>query len=401
MGHDLIVVGGGPAGSTCARKAAQLGMDVLLIEKANHPRRKACGGGLTRRVTDSLDFDFSLVVEQEQCGLRLFSPSGLSVEEIRNEVTGYTVRREDFDHLLLRKAEEAGAEVIQGVSVLDVMEDSSDVRVFTDDKSHSANIVVGADGVNSTIARRSRIFPRWENDKIGLCIEASVPMDPSDIMRISRNPDGGDRVLIEIYFGALVHGYAWAFPKKNEFSLGIGVLVSEMHDLKGAWQRFVSSFENRYEVKVDLSDQTAMRVPLGGPIENTCSKRIMLIGDAAGFVAPATGEGIHYAIESGKIAAEVSSKIVSGAANVDTMVYQREWMESFGKDLKISKFLAGMMFHSIDNMERVCQMAHDDDVMRRYILDLIMGVHPNKAMRNKMIKRMLTKHPLKAIKMIV
>jgi len=401
MGHDLIVVGGGPAGATCARKAAQLGMDVLLIEKANHPRRKACGGGLTRRVTDSLDFDFSSVVEQEQCGLRLFSPSGLAVEEIRDELTGYTVRREDFDHLLLQKAEEAGAEVIQGVAVLDVMEDSSDVRVFTDDKSHSANIVVGADGVNSTIARRSRIFPRWENDQIGLCIEASVPMDPSDIMRISRKSDGGDRVLIEIYFGALVHGYAWAFPKKNEFSLGIGVLVSEMHDLKGAWQRFVSSFENRYEVKVDLSDQTTMRVPLGGPIENTCSKRIMLIGDAAGFVAPATGEGIYYAIESGKIAAEVSNKLVSGAANVSTLTYQREWMGSFGNDLKISKFLAGMMFHSIDNMERVCQMAHDDEVMRRYVLDLIMGIHPNKVMRNRMIKRMLVKHPLKAIKMIL
>ena len=65
MGHDLIVVGGGPAGATCARRAAQLGMDVLLIEKATHPRRKACGGGLTRRVTDSLDFDVSSVVEQE------------------------------------------------------------------------------------------------------------------------------------------------------------------------------------------------------------------------------------------------------------------------------------------------------------------------------------------------
>ena len=213
MTHDLIVVGGGPAGATCARKAVQLGLDVLLLEKEHHPRRKPCGGGVTLRVRDQLDFDFSSVVEREQCGLRLFSPSGLSVENIREETTGFTVRREDFDHLLLKKAEEAGAEVLQGVKVIDVSEESDGVVVTTDDGSYKSKFLAGADGVNSTIASKTGIKTRWKDDEIVLCMEASVPMDSSDIERIFGGSNS--RVLIEIHFGALPHGYGWAFAKKG------------------------------------------------------------------------------------------------------------------------------------------------------------------------------------------
>ncbi|MHA1905691.1 MAG: NAD(P)/FAD-dependent oxidoreductase [Candidatus Thorarchaeota archaeon] len=401
MAHDLLVVGGGPAGSTCARRAAQLGLDVLLVEKATHPRRKLCGGGLTARVNDALDFDFSSAVEHAQCGLRLVSPSGLVVEEIRTEPTGYTVKRENFDHLLLKKAEEAGVKVIQGIEVIDLSEDSSGVDVYTSEGSFRAGLLVGADGVNSVIARKSGLHPRWKDDEVGLCIEAAVPMDPSEIARISGNPEWGDRIAIEIHLGALNHGYAWAFPKKDEYSLGIGVIVKHLTDLKGAWKKFTKAFEARCDTKLDLSDTSAMRLPLGGMIDRTNTKRIMLIGDAAGFVCPATGEGIYFAIESGKTAADVAQKIASGSSNVSTLTYHSQMRDDIGADLKVAKFMEKIMFKSNANMEAVCKMGSEDPVMRHHILDFIMGLDTYRSMRSKMIKRMMTKHPLKAMKMIV
>jgi geranylgeranyl reductase family protein len=400
MTHDLIIVGGGPAGSSCARRAAQLGLDVLVLEKAHHPRRKPCAGGITPRVRDLLDFDITSVVEREQCGINLYSPSMVLTRIARTEATGYTVRREDFDHFLLKKAEEAGATVQQGVRVTDVIEESDGVRVVASNETYSAKLVVGAEGPNSVVARKTGLKPRWEDDEISLCIESTVPMDASDILRIAGEGEGSERILIEIYFGIVRHGYGWMFAKGNEVSLGMGALVSELEDFKGSWKKFVASFEERNGVKCDLSEQTAARVPLCGMIKNTCSKNVMLVGDAAGFVSPTSGEGISFAIESGQIAAEVAKGIVAGEG-VDTMTYHKRVWEAIGKGFKVAKFMANMLFHSKENMERACQMAHDDEVMRELTLDLIIGLRPYKEIRNGMIKRMLRKHPMKALRMVI
>ena len=401
MAHDLIVVGGGPAGATCARRASQLGLDVLLFEKAVHPRRKACGGGLTLRAEEKLDFDISGVIEREQCGLRLYGPSGTMVENYKGIVTGYTVRREDFDHLLLKKAEESGAMIVQGKKVTDIQEHSDNVEIVTDGEIHKARILVGADGPNSTVGRKTGLMPGWDDDKIGLCIESTVPMDSSDIMRISGSPDGGERVFIEIHFGATPLGYAWAFPKKNEYSLGIGVIVKVMHGLKESWLRFVKSFEEKHGVKCDLTEQTAARVPLGGLVPNLCSKRTMLVGDAAGFVSPTTGEGIHFAIESSRIAAEVAHGIVSGREGVTTESYEQQCKQGIGKDLSVARFLQRLLFKSTSNMERFIQMAYKDEVMRNHALDLVMGFANHRQIRSRMTRRMLRKHPGQAIRLLL
>ncbi|MGQ4912491.1 MAG: FAD-dependent monooxygenase, partial [Candidatus Thorarchaeota archaeon] len=241
--------------------------------------------------------------------------------------------REDFDYFLLQKAEAAGATVLEGVRVIDVVEESDRVSVVTDGETYSAGLVIGADGVNSTVARKTGLKPRWSDDEVALCIEASVPMDPSEILRTVGDPNGTERIFIEIYFGFIEYGYAWAFAKKSEMSLGIGGLISELDDLKGRWKTFVSFFEKTKDVQCDLSLQTAARVPASGILEKTCTKRVMLIGDAAGIVRTTTAEGIYYAIESGKMAAEVAKDILSGTPGIDAMTYHKRVWDAFSEDL--------------------------------------------------------------------
>ncbi|NHI83545.1 MAG: NAD(P)/FAD-dependent oxidoreductase [Candidatus Thorarchaeota archaeon] len=401
MTRDLIIVGGGPAGASCARRASKLGLDVLVFEKAVHPRRKACGGGLILQVRESLDFDISSVIEREQCGLRLHSPSGIIAESHRQEITGYTVRREDFDYLLLKKAEEAGAEVIQNTKVTDVVEEANCISVITNEEREKAKLVVGADGVNSTIARKSGLHERWKDNEIALTFEASIPMDSADILRISGSPEHHECVFIDIFFGATPLGYAWAFPKKNEYSLGIGAMVSVMSNFKESWVKFVHNFMERHNVECDLSQQTATRIPLGGLIPNLCSKRIMLAGDSAGFVSPATGEGIHYAIESGMMAAKVAQGIVEGRSDVTTASYAKTCRETIGNDLRIGRVLQKLLFKSTENMERFIRMCEKDEVMKEYSLELVMGYVPFKTSRSRMTKRMLRKHLGQAIRLLI
>jgi flavin-dependent dehydrogenase len=243
------------------------------------------------------------------------------------------VKREDFDHFLLQKAEDAGATIQQGIRVTDIIEESNTVRVVSENETYSAKLVVGADGPNSTVARKTGLKTRWLDDEIALCIESAVPMDSSEILRIVGDPEGTERIFIEIYFGFLPYGYAWAFAKKDEISLGLGGLVSELDDLNGKWKRFVSHFEKKNGIECDLSEQTAARVPVSGMIQNSCTKRIMLIGDAAGLVRTTTAEGIFYAIESAKIAANVAKEIISEVPGVDTMKYHKTTWDAMYEDL--------------------------------------------------------------------
>ena len=127
--HDLIIIGGGPAGASCARKAALHGLDVVLLEKSVHPRDKLCGGGLIPRVKDLVDFDISGVIERDIHAVRLISPSGQRPYLKRDTQAGYTVKRSKFDHHLLKKAEEAGARVEQGNEVVAIEQLRSGIRV--------------------------------------------------------------------------------------------------------------------------------------------------------------------------------------------------------------------------------------------------------------------------------
>ncbi|MHA1388979.1 MAG: NAD(P)/FAD-dependent oxidoreductase [Candidatus Thorarchaeota archaeon] len=183
-------------------------------------------------------------------------------------------------------------------------------------------------------------------------------------------------------------------------SLGMGCLMPYATGLKKAWKKFISKFEELNRIKVDISNAKAMRVPLAGPIDTTITKRIMLIGDSAGFVSPATGEGIYYAIETGQMAARTIVDTEQGRL-ANLIEYEKEWKHTIGKQLKVSNYLANLMFNSEDNMELVVQMAAADAVMRDRMVELIGGLKPYTELRKSIMKRVLTRHPLKGIRLLI
>ncbi len=397
--HDLIIVGGGPAGASCARRAALHGLDVVLLEKSVHPRDKLCGGGLTPRIKDLVDFDIDGVIERDIHAARLISPSGRRPYLKRATQAGYTVKRAKFDHLLLKKAEEAGARVEQGIEVVAIEQLRSGIRVLTKGDSYRAPLLVAADGVNGIVTRSLGIRKKWPSDRVGLCIAADVPVDSSEIERIMSVSEEEDCLPIELFFGPVEWGYAWCFPKRDELSIGVGCRMDRMSNLKGSWRDFVSMLERTKGIRVDPDSRRAFRVPFGGCEKRLIARRTMLIGDAAGLVSPISGEGIYYAIESGLIAADIAKDATESRNPHLVRNYQDIIKNSICRELNAAMFIANIIYKSSSNIELICKIIQADPVMGELMVDIIAATKPLPQLKTALIKRLATRHPLKALRL--
>ncbi len=397
--HDLIVVGSGPAGATCARKAILGGLDVVLIEKESHPRRKLCGGALSPRITEVLDYDFSSGVDLEINAASLFTPTEPRVICQRNDFTGYLVKRDVFDNLLVEKAIEAGVTVEQGQKVVAVEQLHTGIRVLTEGDSFQGQFLVGADGVNSIIARETGIRTRWAPNNVGLCISADVPMSQLEIHQTMSLPDNPETLGIEIYFGVIDWGYGWCFPKRDEISVGIGCRMDKIVDLREDWRKFVKFIQELKGIEMDLSNRSAFRIPLGGNLMRRTARRTMLVGDAAGLVSPISGEGIYYAVASGALAAEVAIESVNRGQPLHIRFYGERMRKTLDHELGIARFISNILYRKRANAVTMCGIAARDEIMREYLVDLFVGIRPYSELRKLMVKRMLTRHPLKAVRL--
>jgi geranylgeranyl reductase family protein len=397
--YDLIVVGGGPAGATCARRAAQHGLRVVLLEKTTHPRPKLCGGATNPRIHDLVDFDLTSVLERTFHAASIFAPSGRRVDCIRQDVSGHTIKRLDFDYFLIKKAKEAGVEVTQESPVVGIEQIKTGIRALVPGDSYKCRLLVGADGVNSTIAKECGIRSKWSSEKIGLCIAADVPIDPRELKRIMAVPNANDFLAIELYFGILNWGYAWCFPKTDEISIGVGCRLDKAINLREAWKIFVKRIEDSKEIKFDISKKSAFRVPLGGPESRLVTRRTMLVGDAAGLVSPITGEGIYYAMASGIIAADVAKETVDLKQPRHVWEYEQRIQKSIGAELESAKSIAGILYKSKKNLETVCRIASKDPVMRDLMIDFVIGARGAQKSRLSLAKRLLRHHPIDAVRL--
>jgi geranylgeranyl reductase family protein len=297
--YDVVVVGMGPAGATAAYELSRAGLSVLAIDKHTHPRYKVCGGGLSVRIEQWLDPEFKSVVEHTISGIQFTYRGQESILIESPSPIAYMVMRDRFDHHLVQQARRAGTEIHEGELSQSFRHLPDGIEVTTDRGCYHGKVVIGADGANSQVARH--LFP-------GRRLRC-IPTLESEI-EIGQTPQylGQGKALIDV--GAGSKGYAWIFPKQGRLSVGIGEFQSKPASLKKTFDRFVRG--EKALAGLDVPRPVGHPLPLfsgrAEPLEqqgpgDLVNGRALLVGDAGHLVDPLFGEGIYYAVRSGKMAA--------------------------------------------------------------------------------------------------
>lgn len=328
--YDVIVVGSGPAGAAAAWQLAKAGVAVAVLEKAKLPRYKTCGGGIIGRTMQSLPVDVRHVVAQDcQIAQLHIHPTGLTFTTHRQTPIVSMTMRSRFDRAILSAAQAAGAAVHERRTVEDVSYHGDFVTVATNTGSMKAKFVVAADGALSTVARKMGMA----DERVlipALEYEVTVPLDRMDSFNGKARFD----------FGWLPDGYAWAFPKHQHLSIGVLSMTRRGGDLKHSIARYLDLLGCGAVTQIERHGFVIPIRPRRGPFVDN---RVLLVGDAAGFADPVTGEGISFAIRSGLMAAQ---SLVDG--HLEEASVRHAYTSSLGEtvlpELRTARWLARLLY---------------------------------------------------------
>jgi geranylgeranyl reductase family protein len=350
--YDLIIIGGGPSGSAAGRLAGKMGLETLLIEKEVFPRYKPCGGAFSEQAMSYLDFNVPQDIHERNIfGARVHF-RGQVIEKHKEYRISTLVTRSVLDNYLLQKAKETGIEIKMGEKVIDYRENQDCVEVYTNDTAYKAKFVVVAEGSQGKLKYRIRRKDR--KNEYAICLVTEIDEDNEIIDRYIRN-------AIDIHFGVAQRGYGWIFPHENYYSVGIGGSAKNLANPKKTMVDFLTAngFRGKYKLNAQL-------VPAGGIRRNLVGSRVVLSGDAAGFVDSFYGEGIAYAIRSGQIAVEVISRIVLHDNSLNILNdYESICETEFGDNLRYSLILSKIM-HSFPGIFFKI-FTSNEDVIDKYL----------------------------------
>jgi len=313
---DVLVVGGGPAGSAVAILLARAGLKVCLLEKSHFPREKPCGEYVSPGCLSILDrlgllSAFEALGPQPIRGMRIVTPGGTVLTGVYpgngTASHGYSLPRYRFDALLFDAARKAGVECHEGWRVVDLIRAGGGVAGVVADsegrsRSFTASVTIGADGRNSVVARRLKLFA-WHSShrKVALLRRFQVPVDVGDVG--------------EVYLGTT--GYSILNPQGRGI-LNVGVVVDQQDlPLHQAWERVLCDLLAAYPrvqgVLEGARPLNAIRVlgPLACRTTRVAGDGFLLVGDAAGYYDPMTGEGVYQALRGAELAAKTVAEALS------------------------------------------------------------------------------------------
>ncbi len=353
---DAVVVGGGPAGATAAADLARRGHSVLLLDRAG--RIKPCGGAIPPALIREFEIPDSLLVARINSA-RMVAPSDREVDmPIDGGFVGM-VDREVYDEWLRQRAAAAGAERRTGTfeRVSHEPDGTTVVEYVTRDERVPVRVrtraVIGADGARSAVARQ--------------CIPGSADMPyVAAYHEIVRSPAGGtvdfDARRCDVYYQGKLSPdfYAWVFPHGDTTSIGVGSACKGF-SLRGAVGRLR---ESSGLDGVETIRREGAPIPLR-PLRKWDNDRdVVLAGDAAGVVAPASGEGIYYAMVGGRLAADAVEEFLATGDARCLALARRRFMKLHGRVFWVLGMLQKFWYSSDGRRERFVSMCKDPDVQQ-------------------------------------
>jgi len=326
--YDVVVVGGGPAGSSTAKHTAMGGASVLMLEKRQEigsPVR--CGEGIAKGWMEKwgIKYDPRWIAHEVE-GAKVTAPNGSAFyisEKIISDEVGIVIERDIFDKYLAMDAARAGADIQVKSSVVGLLKDNgkiSGVRVehMNERFDVKANIVVGADGYESQVGRWAGIDTDLKAKDVTTCLQyrmadISIEKDYCEFILGSASPGG----------------YVWIFPKGEDVAnVGIGLQLTKLKG-KGEVKKYLDAFIAKDERlnKGKIIDIVSGAVSTCMPIDRTVGDGIILVGDAARQIDPLTGGGISNSCKAGKIAGEVLAECVQSKDYSTNILqkYEKGW----------------------------------------------------------------------------
>jgi menaquinone-9 beta-reductase len=390
--HDVVVVGAGPAGSSCGYWLADAGWDVVVVEKKSFPREKTCGDGLTPRAVRQLadmGLEDALAGSHRYTGLRAFG-FGHSIEMQWPEHPhfpdyGYTITRHDLDGLVAGRAAAAGATLLQGTEVIGVISDETvpkrgplptltGVQVQEKDARASRTIearyVVVADGSNSRIGRllgttRRRDLP------LGMALRGYYRSERHDDLFIEshldiRDPDG-----------TVVPGYGWIFPMGDgRVNVGVGLLSTEQRWKGINTSTLMDTFVGYAPASWGLRPETCLGPPTGGKLPMGLSVgpraggNVIIAGDASGAINPFNGEGISYGYETGRLAAAALGRALTGEGPDALAGYDAALTAAYGPYYKVARAFVHLISHP-EAMRMCVNLGMRSDLLMNQLLRIM------------------------------
>jgi geranylgeranyl reductase family protein len=311
---DVLIVGGGPAGSSCAWGLRGSGLDVAILDRQSFPRDKICGGWITPQVLSDLGIDPAQYgrehVLQPITAFRTGWIGGAALDTRYSATVSYGIRRREFDDHLLRRS---GARVIEGIALTSLQRENGG---WVANGNIRTRLVVGAGGHFCPVAKLTGAKPVREDAVVAQ--EAEFEMDDRQETACQVRPD-----TPELYFCADMKGYGWCFRKNNYLNIGLGRM--DQHRLSEHVAAFVRFLKSAGRISFDVPSALLGHAYLlyGVSQRKVADDGVLLIGDAAGLAYKQSGEGIRPAIESGLLAARAISEAQGN--------YSHESLERYGK----------------------------------------------------------------------
>jgi geranylgeranyl reductase family protein len=335
--YDVVIVGAGPSGMTLGYLLSDAGFDVLVIDRTNFPRLKLCAGAITwktRKLVEDIfkvSFDRYFSIKNVSYEYSVYEKWRLKILQ-KSPEPFYFIDRKEYDSKLSELAEKKSCSFFFGHQVADI-DLTSNTVLTRSGISFQGEIVVGADGSVSTIRRR--LFPQYAfRFNLAQAFQASIALN-----KVKREYQGP---IPKLFLGLLNTGYGWLYPHQDQCVLGVAGLLRRNSRVEQVYRDFL--LRTTTLGHEDIYPLRSHWLPFGNFMECPGNGKVLLVGDAGGFVDPFTGEGIYYAHKTAQLAFRAISEYFKTPGKTEVVQAYKNYLQPVITELRIAQRVRNLAY---------------------------------------------------------